>query len=368
MFNSWHIKLFWLKLTFIFLEALLKTIVRNTLFIALFFPLTTLGHHSIFGRFNGNAMVELEATVVGVTWRNPHVSFVVTATNENNEEETWEIETTSLSNLRRWNIEPNFIKAGDQIRIAGNPSVRGINEIFAHHVLLPDGEEVLIGNNLEARWSDQTIESSPQLLANLDDLATTQADIFHVWSTAGPMLFPETVDANFDLNNYPLTQSAQEVVSNFDRITDSPLLGCAPKGMPIIMEQPYPMEIIQQDDGSILLHLEEYDTMRTIHMDSNSPITDAEPNIVGISSGRWENGSLIVTTTDMNWGHFNTVGIPLSIDAQATERFTLSDDGTRLDYQITVTDPSTFTEPVVLEKYWLWYPQVTVQPYDCLER
>jgi len=51
--------------------------------------------------------------VVGVTWRNPHVSFVVIATNENNEEETWEVETTSLSNLRGWNIEPNFIKASE---------------------------------------------------------------------------------------------------------------------------------------------------------------------------------------------------------------------------------------------------------------
>ena len=48
------------------------------------------------------------------------------------------------------------------------------------------------------------------------------------------------------------------------------------------------------------------------------------------------------------------------------ERFTPTEDGSRLDYAMTVTDPSTFTEPVRLEKYWLWFPQVTVEPYECL--
>jgi hypothetical protein len=103
-------------------------------------------------------------------------------------------------------------------------------------------------------------------------------------------------------------------------------------------------------------------------MANGSTRINAEPNIVGNSTARWENSSLIVTTSDINWGHFDTVGIPLSIEAETLERFTLNADGTRLDYQITVTDPNTFTEPVVLEKYWLWYPQLTVQPYDCLAR
>jgi len=30
-----------------------------------------------------------------------------------------------------------------------------------------------------------------------------------------------------------------------------------------------------------------------------------------------------------------------------------------------VTDPENFTEPVTLEKYWVWYPEVTIEPYDC---
>jgi hypothetical protein len=43
----------------------------------------------------------------------------------------------------------------------------------------------------------------------------------------------------------------------------------------------------------------------------------------------------------------------------------MQDDGARLDYTLTVTDPATFTEPVVLEKSWLWLSAMTIEPFDC---
>jgi len=70
----------------------------------------------------------------------------------------------------------------------------------------------------------------------------------------------------------------------------------------------------------------------------------------------------------VSWGHFDTVGIPLTEAAGIVERFTLAEDGSRLDYSMVVTDPNTFTAPVELEKYWLWIPGVEVQPYECRVR
>jgi hypothetical protein len=32
---------------------------------------------------------------------------------------------------------------------------------------------------------------------------------------------------------------------------------------------------------------------------------------------------------------------------------------------MTVTDPATFTEPVVLTKAWVYRPNDEVRPYDC---
>jgi hypothetical protein len=49
------------------------------------------------------------------------------------------------------------------------------------------------------------------------------------------------------------------------------------------------------------------------------------------------------------------------------ERFDLSSDERRLDYQITITDPATFIEPVTMSSYWIWRPGETIQPYECIE-
>jgi hypothetical protein len=72
------------------------------------------------------------------------------------------------------------------------------------------------------------------------------------------VLFPEAVQANFDFSRYPLTAAARASLESFDFATDDPTVDCTPKGMPTIMEQPYPMEIVDRGD-TIELLIEEYD-------------------------------------------------------------------------------------------------------------
>ena len=134
--------------------------------------------------------------------------------------------------------------------------------------------------------------------------------------------------------------------------------------MPTIMEQPYPMEFVERR-GDILLRLEEYDTVRTIHMKAGAGTNPTVPPLLGYSVGRWDRNTLVVTTTRTNWRHFNTVGIPLGAAAEMVERFTPTADGSRLDYELTVTDPETFTKPVVLRKHWIWLPDIKISPYRC---
>ena len=55
----------------------------------------------------------------------------------------------------------------------------------------------------------------------------------------------------------------------------------------------------------------------------------------------------------------------MSDDAVMVERFTLRPDSSRLDYAITITDPANFTEPVTLEKYWLYFEGASVGSYEC---
>jgi hypothetical protein len=48
------------------------------------------------------------------------------------------------------------------------------------------------------------------------------------------------------------------------------------------------------------------------------------------------------------------------------ERFTPVESGSRLQYEITITDPAVFTTPVVMRKSWVYLPDVRVEPYECV--
>lgn len=132
--------------------------------------------------------------------------------------------------------------------------------------------------------------------------------------------------------------------------------------MPAIIGNPYPRDFIDRGD-TILMRLEEYDAVRTIHLDETAADIGSP---LGHSIGRWEDGTLVVATTNVSSRRFR-LGIALGDDLQLVEHYTPSADGSRLDYRITITDPATFLEPVEFQTYWIYIPGVTVEPYECIE-
>ena len=86
---------------------------------------------------------------------------------------------------------------------------------------------------------------------------------------------------------------------------------------------------------------------------------------MGRSVGRWEGRTLVVETSDMDWRYVDDLGTPQSEDAVMEERFTMSEDGVRLDWIARITDPVNFTEPVVMEGAWTWVPGHEIKPFDC---
>jgi hypothetical protein len=232
--------------------------------------------------------------------------------------------------------------------------------------LLPSGREIVLGG--AARWSDDTLRGSELLQARDGDGSRPELGLFRTWSTGAVngVLFPEAVQANFDFGRYPLTAAARASLDAFDFATDDPTANCMPKGMPTIMEQPYPMEIVDRG-ATIEFLIEEYDTRRVVHMRGPgvAAAATAPPEPLGYSVGRLEGATLVVTTTKSSWGNFDSVGIPLSIDALLEERFAPSADGARLDYVLRVTDAATFAAPVELTKVWIWRPEVVRGAYEC---
>ena len=331
----------------------------------LLLPATAMTHHSVAANFDEQIALELEGEITRVFWRNPHVRFTIRVEDEQGREILWDVETTSVSTLRRMDISQALVAVGDTVRVAGNPARRGDSLLYVNNLLLPDGREAVMTAGGSPRWAAKTFGTSGPGFET-----PTQADddrgIFRVWSSPfeSPMLLPESLDPSINLaEHYPLTDAARAALTGWNQIEDSPIRNCQPKGMPTIMEQPFPMEFIDLGDR-IELHLEEYDLVRTIHL--NDPPDDPEAAPLGISTGRWQSGTLIVTTNRISWRYFDTRGIPLSEDAVIVEEFTPTDDGGRLDYVMTITNPGYFNEPVALGKFFHWVPGVEVGRYDCL--
>ena len=324
-------------------------------------------HHSFIGRFDLQTVTEIQGEVTDLAWRNPHAYLGVRTIAADGSATDWSIETSSLTVLRRMGIEENTIKVGDRIRLAGNPSVSGKKEMYARNVLLPDGRELLLNVGLKPRWTQNAVGDESLLMAQHGDPSAPELGIFRVWShtRAIARLFPEATDPSFDIQSYPMTTAARTALAQFDRARDNPIANCTPKGMPTIMEAPYPFEFQRTAGGNLLLKIEEYDLERPIDMRSSAPPTGAAASPLGYSVGHWDGKSLVVTTTKISWPWFSQLGIPQSPGVVIVERFTPSDDGSRLDYEMTVTDPVNFTRPVVLSTHWFWLPNVHLMPYHC---
>ena len=317
-------------------------------------------HHSR-SRFDTSGLVEVEGELVLFSWRNPHVRIRIKGTDENGEEVTWDMEGDSLSILRRTNARPENVEVGSQVRAAGFKTVRPSNDMLVYNLLLEDGREILVNVEAVPRWSNEISGDESTWLVG-GTASESRGDIFRVWSSQF-----EGDTAPYSPTEYPLTEFAKSAKAAFDPTVDVVAEGCKPKGMPMIMGQPYPMEFVR-DGEDILLKLEEYDTVRRIHMPTMPDMHLHEPSLLGHSDGRWEGDTLVVQTGQIDFPYFSASGIPLTTSAYVVERFRVSDDNSRLEYERLVTDVQVFEEPVSYSDWWVWRPGELVQPYECEER
>ena len=118
---------------------------------------------------------------------------------------------------------------------------------------------------------------------------------------------------------------------------------------------PFPFQIIQANDGDMLMVYEYDSANRVIHMgDVGIPPIDTW---MGTSYGHWEGNTLVVTTLSENPGNviapggainpgvtwLDRSGNFLTGTATIVEKFTLRDKD-HIDYEATIDDPMTYTQ------------------------
>jgi len=320
----------------------------------MFAPLA-LAHHSVTAFFDRDTTVEVEGTVTDIYWRNPHVGFMLEVVNEAGVTEEWELEGGTTNTLVRRGFTAESVSIGDRVRAAGAASRRGEPAIFVSHLLLPGGEEVILSDReVPPRWTSPSADETA--LASAADVAG--GGIFKVWG------FRDLYRIRSPL---VLTPAAQAATAVFDPRTDDPGLECMPPGMPNAVLNPYPMELIDEGDR-IIQRIEEWDARRVFHLGDDARNQTQAPSRLGYSVGRWEGSTLVVETTQVAFPLLDGDGTPMSEDVSMVERYTLSEDETRLQYEVVVTDPENLVEPAIWENTWVYRPGVEVRPFECTLR
>jgi hypothetical protein len=240
-----------------------------------------------------------------------------------------------------------------------------------------------------AQWETMPHRSIPRTSMGAPDLtapapkARRTPDLSGVWlpdaeplppglqTVEGDQPFPRhmiDIAAGLQPEDVPLQPWAAQILQ--ERLaasgTASPMSACRPTGVPWINAMPLPYKIVQT--ASLVLILYEADTVfRQIFLDGREPLEDAVPRWMGYSTGRWENGELVVDTvglTEQSW--LDGMGHPHSEQLRVTERFRRLDAG-HLEIEVTLDDAQAFTRPFSYTIKTTAVPEDDLLEYFCTE-
>ncbi len=347
------------------MNAVTRTTQIKLAFIAFLMPSAMYAHHSTLGFFDASNRVEIQGVLADVTWRSPHTVFELEVVDEQGQTVQWHIESGALAVLRAQGLTSEILKVGDRVSILGDSSLRGRPEMFARNMLLANGEEVMLTLGASPWFStrEDVVLRAGNFDADTIANARAEADgIFRVWSQVEADLTVNRARpfAEGKLDEFPYTEQGRQIRERWNPTAEF-ILGCTDWQMPRLMNNPLPMQFVQQGDN-ILLRFEEDDNERLIHMGPESSAAAPPPSLMGYSRGHWEGTTLVVATSHLL---ASTHELPLSSEASLMERFTPSSDGNRLDYEAVLSDPVMLTSPVTQTNTWLWRPEITVNRYAC---
>lgn len=200
--------------------------------------------------------------------------------------------------------------------------------------------------------------------------ADAAADFSGVWQAADKVTRVRTVEGKPP----PLLPAAQAVYDRNlaryqagDRKFD-PTSRCIPPGMPRIMFESTPFEVLQRADLIVLLF--EYQRLiRHIYLGGVHPGEFSVEPYLGHSVGHWEGATLVVDTIGTSDETFlDATGLPHSEALHIVEKIRLIEAGKRLEDLMTIEDPMTFSSPWQTIRVFDRKPGQSIREDVCLDR
>ncbi|MEX0619220.1 MAG: hypothetical protein WDZ76_09085 [Pseudohongiellaceae bacterium] len=146
-----------------------------------------------------------------------------------------------------------------------------------------------------------------------------------------------------------------------------PLAACYMPGVPRANYLPFPFQIVQSTDV-VLIAYEFAEANRILYVDQ--PEVESQVDAwMGHSNAHWEGDTLVVRVTGQmpdTW--FDRAGNHHSFEMVVEERWTYASPN-HINYEATITDPATFTQPwqISLPLYRRIEPNVQLLEFKCAE-
>jgi hypothetical protein len=150
----------------------------------------------------------------------------------------------------------------------------------------------------------------------------------------------------------PFTEWGLKEWVSYDPANDDATGNCFPYGLTRMMNSPYPIQIMQ--DEQHIAFLFELDMLHHIVPFSDRLPKHAadNPTWYGYSLARWDGDTLIVESQGFNgYTRLDTIGHPHSDQLRVIQTFRRL-DADRLAHTITIDDPKTYTRPWSNERIW----------------
>jgi hypothetical protein len=147
---------------------------------------------------------------------------------------------------------------------------------------------------------------------------------------------------------------------------NDPTASCIWPGVPRLIWQPYPFEIVFSP-GRVTTTHEIYSQVRRIYTDGRQHPADPDPSYNGHSIGHWEGDTLAVDTIGLRGDTmYQNTGMPHSDALHVVERWRLVGPD-RLEIEVTMIDPKAFTKPYVSKRYYQRHRDWEMLEYICEE-
>jgi hypothetical protein len=157
-----------------------------------------------------------------------------------------------------------------------------------------------------------------------------------------------------------------QLFSNGRADLDPTVASCFPSGMPRLMTEVFPFEIIQTRDRVLILFERDY-AVSHIWTDGRKLPEDPDPTYMGYSVGKWDGDTLVVNTIglkDTTW--LDRAGHPHS-DALHIEARLRRVNRERLQIDWKFDDPKAFTKPWTGRSIYRYHPEWTLEEFISCE-